>query len=259
MEDTKDTTCISILNHDAANGDMVSCSIYQDGSNGRATMTKDTCVEYLPNLTFNGRDTVIKIACDNAGLCDTLVLVYVVVPENDPPIIIDPTTGNPADTLYVTLDEDSNDTTCVSIINDDIANGDMITCSIFSDGINGTVSMTSDTCIAYLPNANVNGKDTIIKIACDLGGLCDTVVIVYTITPVDDTPIIIDPSTGNPTDTLKIILDEDTQDTTCVSVINNDGLNGDMITCSIFSDGTNGTASITSDTCVAYVPNANFV
>ncbi|MES2397767.1 MAG: gliding motility-associated C-terminal domain-containing protein, partial [Bacteroidota bacterium] len=155
--------------------------------NGAATVSvtgNQLCVVYTPNIGFIGLDSICVIACDNdtPSLCDTTIIPVTVISINNPPVIAD-TTGTTPENIPVTV--------CTTINDSD-------TSSIFSVALCGvqngtaTVSVTGDQlCIVYTPNLGFIGIDSICVIACDNGvpSLCDTALIMVTVTPGADTAI----------------------------------------------------------------------
>jgi len=86
----------------------------------------------------------------------------------------------------VTTDEDT-DVNIAVLTNDVDADGDPLTITEAEAG-NGTVTINADGTLAYSPNANFNGEDTIIYTISDGEGGFSTATVTVTVTPVNDGP-----------------------------------------------------------------------
>ncbi|MCB0707550.1 MAG: cadherin-like domain-containing protein, partial [Saprospiraceae bacterium] len=75
-ENGSDTTCFTITDPDE---DDVSCELFGP-SNGSAFLLNDTCVVYSPTGGYTGPDEILKVACDPFGGCDSIYIIYDVIP-----------------------------------------------------------------------------------------------------------------------------------------------------------------------------------
>lgn len=184
----------------------------------------DTCYNYIP--VVNRVDTTCVIICDEFGICDTTVIIYV------PPVTIDTVV-----TLDPTVCVDTNELLGLNV--DSIA-----TC----DGMNstsngGTVSVNAATgCVTTTPDFSVNNTDTTCVVVCkSVAGsvICDTTIIITVQPPTKDT--IIQLTNGNPTDT-------------CLST---DEFVGSMYTYQSCGNPVQGVLTVSSDTCFNYTPINN--
>ncbi len=236
-EDGSDTTCVSVMDVD---GDVTTCTLI-DPVSGTAMLLDDTCVVYNPLPEYSGPDTLSKIACDGSGACDTIVIVYEVLPVNDAPDAMDD---------VASTDEDT-DLMATVITNDTDVDGPDTLITLVTDVTNGTLVLDTDGSYTYTPDADFNGTDSFTYSYCDGGTpeACDTAMVTITVDPVNDDPVITD-TDGTPMDTLFVQVPEDGSDTTCVSVMDVDG---DVTTCTLI-DPVSGTAMLLDDTCVVYNP-----
>ena len=259
FEDERDTLIYNVRDKD---GPAINSSVYIPSNNGLLTYLNDTTLEYLPNLNYNGPDKGTILVCDGGvplpeGRCDTLVIIYTILPVNDPPVILD-TNGNPGtpgtpDTVKVVITEDHIDTTCITV-ND--VDGPSLDTSVIQPASNGTMEVVNDTCFIYHPDTNYNGPDTVIISICDNGvpnSLCDTIVLVYEVVPFNDPPVIWED--GVIVDTLPRTILEDQIDTICMSIKDPDG---PTIIASINDSSNHGSITIWNDTCVIYHPDTNY-
>ncbi|NNM16367.1 MAG: hypothetical protein HKO56_06895, partial [Bacteroidia bacterium] len=116
-EDSSVSHCFTLLD---ADGDNVTISTSTAPGNGVFTIDNDSCFTYIPDTNYYGNDIGTIIACDTTGLCDTVIVMITIIPDttSDPPVIVD-SLGNHLDTLYLTVNEDSMITHCLTIIEPD--------------------------------------------------------------------------------------------------------------------------------------------
>ena len=255
-EDTPVTICLNAFD---ADGDAVQASDFINGPfngfvNGLAD--GDTCFTYTPTTNYNGADTVDIIVCDGNGGCDTVTVVIEVTPVNDPPVI-DDGNGNSMDTLTVTVSEDTPLNLCIPATD---ADGDALDITAYTNGpASGSIFniLDGNTCFTYAPDANYSGPDSVNIVVSDGNGGTDTLVLIITVTPVNDLPVITD-GNGTSIDSLNASTPEDTPITICLDAIDADG---DTLDVSGFLNGpANGTMSgiADGDTCFTYTPNADW-
>jgi gliding motility-associated-like protein len=201
--------------------------------NGTVVINGNGTITYTPNAGFCGTDTITYTVCDDAGFCDSaIVLVQVLCP----PLAVDDAVSTNEDTSVV-IDPLDNDTD---------GNGDVLDISSATAG-NGTVTINDDGTITYVPNPNYCGTDTITYTVCDGSGLCDTGIIVVTVVCVNDPPIAVDDvaNTGE-------------GDPVTVDVTDNDSdVDGDILTVTNATAG-NGTVVINGNGTITYTPNEGF-
>ena len=133
----------------------------------------------------------------------------------------------------------------------DVDAGTTLIWSLAGAASNGTAAIDSSTGVfTYSPNANFYGSDSATVNVSD-SVLSVGLVINLTVTPVNDAPVI---TQGN--GPLSYSLNEDSNFS---FDLNATDLEGDVLTWSIASDPTNGTATVTAGTgMVTYVPTADF-
>ena len=195
------------------------------------TTTVDTatsCVTYNPNPSFSGRDTVCIIICDINGVCDTTIVPIIVTPEKD--------------TVLVTIPEDSTTTLCPPVLSGISPIGSIAT---FCDPAHGVVTLDTTTgCMTYNPDTNYVGQDSVCVVTCDtISGVCDSTLVVFTITPV--------------VDTVPVTIPEDSSYTLCPPFSTDvDNLGAAATICG----PNNGSVSIDFATgCVTYTPDSSYV
>ena len=157
-------------------------------TNGNAYILNDSQIVYKSDSAFFGVDSIYYQACDdgNPVLCATTNIFIVIDECRNAPHIVDSSLTD-IDTMIINLAEDTDSLLCVKVYDID---GDNITTSIIGVWENGTISNITDTCILIHPTLNQVGSDTVILIACDdRDNLCDTVVLIINVSPVNDAPV----------------------------------------------------------------------
>jgi len=258
-EDTPIEVCLDVEDPE---GDDVSIS---DGTSNSGNVEividpdDELCFEIIPDPDFHGADTVELIICDDGipSACDTITIIVEVTPVNDPPQIL--FNGEPVDTIYVSTLEDTDLTACFTV-EDEEDNPISIseTRSITGNGVFDT-DPSDDLCFIFTPNPDFNGQEVGEIIVCETitNGLCDSMIVIVDILPVNDPPVIVD-EFMNPTDTLRVLVSEDSTVNLCINVIDIDGDNTELVDASQITD--NGTTDLGSpgDLCFRYVPNEFF-
>jgi uncharacterized surface anchored protein len=133
----------------------------------------DDCVRYTALPLYSGPDTVMMVACNAAGVCDT-AYAYIQVGDcggNAAPVAVDDS-ANSDGGAAVTINVTSND-------ND--PNGDPLTVTMFTQPANGTVTQVGNQLI-YTPDEGFEGNDTFTYQVCDADGLCDMATVTVTVT-----------------------------------------------------------------------------
>ncbi len=251
-EDGITTVCLPVTDPDA--NDLHSVTMCAAPKTGTASLTVNNavtphqvCITYTPLPNFNGKDTVCVRVCDAAGVCTDVKVPFVVTPVNDAPIAKDDIVNTPqgmpvvGNVLTNDVDPDGNPLTVTGPLL-----GGLPT--------KGTVVMSPTGVYTYTPNPTATGTDTFKYKVCDNGtpSLCDTAVVIVTITPVTlingtNLPPIASPDiTSTPKDKPLII-----------NVLANDGdpeglpLNKPTI----LTPPTKGTVVVNPDGTITYTPN----
>ncbi len=260
-EDTPVEICFDI--NDPDNDIVDVSSILAITNNGTIDLLppNDTCIVYNPNPNFAGIDSFYVIICEQNPpyLCDSVLVIVDVLPENDSISIVDGN-GDPLEIMYVTTQEDVPAQICFDVLDPD---GDIIDVTNgYSILNNGQIiySPTGDTCIVYEPNTDYFGIDSLIVYVCETSTadmFCDSILVVINITPQEDSPEILDEN-GIPSDTINVIVQEDIESDICFDVYEPDGDPVDVVNIIPVSGiGTINPQPI-GDTCVSYLSGLNF-
>ena len=186
----------------------------------------------IPNLDWNGNETITFRATDPGGLFDADSANFTVTAVNDTPIAQDQTVTTAEDTAKE-----------ISLVATD-ADGDTLTYTVVDVPTNGTLSGTAPN-LTYTPNADFNGTDTFTFKANDGTIDSNTATVTITITSVNDKPVAQDQSVASAEDTAK--------DITLVAT----DADGESLIYTVVNGPTNGTLSGTAPN-LTYTPNANF-
>ncbi|MFC1388691.1 MAG: retention module-containing protein, partial [gamma proteobacterium symbiont of Clathrolucina costata] len=239
-EDTPVT--VDVLPNDSdPDGDTLTVTAVTQGTNGSVSIDPVSGNPvYTPNADFNGTDTFTYTIDDGNGGTDTATVTVTVGAVNDAPVATDDTVGTNEDTP-VTVDV---------LPNDSDPDGDALTVTAVTQGTNGSVAIdpVSGNPV-YTPNADFNGTDTFTYTIDDGNGGTDTATVTVTVGAVNDAPIATDDAVGT---------NEDTPVT--VDVLPNDSdPDGDTLTVTAVTQGTNGTVTIdpVSGNPI-YTPDADF-
>jgi gliding motility-associated-like protein len=121
---------------------------------------------------------------------NTHIRSITVIDINDPPVIVDDN-NNGIDTLFYTIDEDTQLDTCINAVDLD---GDLVVINAITNLTgNGSNPTFSGLCFGYLPDPNYSGQEILRIIVSDQrnpGAGTDTAIAIITITQVNDPPII---------------------------------------------------------------------
>jgi gliding motility-associated-like protein len=231
------SACLNITDEDLPD-DSLECTVLSGPSNGVWTDNPGNCFSYVPNTGWIGFDTIVKVVCDTAGLCDTATIIINTDQFTAAPVVTDDSLSmNEDDTLFY----------CFNVTDPNLPNDSVYT--VIGSPSNGVVDSVNANCFNYIPTGNFNGLDTIIIIACDTGGLCDTGVIVINIINVSDVPTF-----GNET----ITINEDSTILSLDVLLNNTDPDGDSILVGNPVSTVGATITVNPDGTISYDPPANY-
>jgi len=237
----------------AVAADLSSCTAQVvDTLTGIAVNT--TCVATITN-SFNATDDAsgtypagttivtwtITYADGTVDTCNQTITVY-------SPLVANLDISATQEDTPVVVDVLSNDTDCDSNINPGTVNTGCPACTLPA---NGTITIDPLTgAVTYTPDANFYGTDTLIYEVCDSGlpVSCDTALVIITVTPVNDPPVVEDSTVTIPPDSTIVI---------CLPITDVDG----PMPFSLSATGCvqNGTATAVVNgnlVCITYTPDS---
>lgn len=227
---TQVSVCLGIFEPE---GESYTLQITGPASNGNSLALNSDCIQYTPNTGFSGIDIVTINVCDASGNCtSTTATILVLSPNNQTPIVSDPSATTPYQTT----------TTLCFNINDDDNTFNYTTINPFDNG-NGSLN---GNCVTYTPNNGFSGVDVIEILVCDPSNACDTATVTINVGQQINLPPVV-PTTSQTTPYETDIL-------VCVNITDP---NNDTYTTSIIDLPNIGSAILTTNNCVNYSPNNN--
>ncbi len=136
-----------------------------------------------PDPEWTGAETIVFRATDTSGLFDEDTAVFTVTSENDPPVV----TGIPDQTI-------AEGETFATIALDDYVTDpedpDSVLTWSYAGNIDLIVNITDRIATIATPNEDYFGTENIVFIATDPGGLSSEDTAAFTVTAVDDPPVL---------------------------------------------------------------------
>lgn len=215
-------------------GDVLTITLASITENGILQLNEDGSYEYSPNTHFNGTEYIQFVVCDEEGGCSPGTLEIVVASVNDIP---------QSQSAQITLSEDSATEGDFTELTAD-ADNDELFYNILQTTQHGTFVAATNGSFAYAPTANYFGADTLYYAACDAAGACDSAMISFEITFVNDFPIINNEG-------VQIIVNTSFEG----SVATNDiELDFEALVYTLQEDNSGGTFTLLSDGSYTYLP-----
>jgi gliding motility-associated-like protein len=173
-----------------------------------------------------------------------------VIAENDPPVIIDPISGNPIDTLFLSTNEDTPLDTLIYIDIDPENDSTFILTGFSNDGNGNIIPDGSEPLrFSYQPELNYFGIENLTVVVADNGDPIgyDSLVVNVDVLPVNDAPEI--RQGGVSVDTLRYSFNEDTSAKFCVEVFDVEGDQVAISSLQAITSDVNGQADDIDDLC----------
>jgi hypothetical protein len=227
----EDSSSAVTLSAQDLDGDALTYVIVTSPINGTLSGTAPN-LTYTPNPNFNGTDSFSYYANDGTGNSNTSNVLIQINPVNDIPVSNDLSLSTNEDTLINFVLSASD------------VDSDLLTYSIITQPINGTLSGTAPN-LTYTPNPNFNGNDSFTFKVND--GTVDSSIatVSLVISSANDAPTTSDLS-------LSLI-----EDNSLNFILSGNDSDGDILTFIIDTQPTNGVLSGTAPN-LTYTPNANF-
>lgn len=161
--------------------DPASLAVVVNPQNGTFTVNANGTIDYTPNNSFTGLDSLQYRICDSGtplpAACSTAWIFINVDPVNDPPIAVDDNVVTGIDT-QVNIDV---------ILNDSDPENDNLTVSIVTNPLEGSIVLVGSV-IQYTPAVGFCGTDVLEYRICDDGipTECDQAFVNISVVPFDD-------------------------------------------------------------------------
>jgi hypothetical protein len=208
-----------------------------DALNGTVNLSQTGAITYNPNENYYGIETVSFTVCDLNNSCSEGIIEFNVASVNDAP---------QSQNTQITLSEDSaTEGNLNEMVSDE--DEDDLFFTILQNTQHGTFIASTDGSFVYAPTANYFGLDTLAYVVCDASGACDTSIISFETTFVNDLPII--NSEG-----VQIIINN----SIAGSVADNDvELDFEPLIYTLLEDNSGGTFILQADGSYTYTPDSD--
>ena len=230
---------VSMLSNDLdVDGDPINLTGFTQGTNGVVIDNGNGTFTYTPNTNFFGIDNFSYTISDGNGGFDTGTVTVVVASINDGPQAVDDNANTNEDTPVV-----------INVTSNDLdLEGDPLTVVIVTQGISGSVAISSSSTVTYTPFPNFHGSDTFTYTVTDGNGGISTATVSVLVDPINDDPVAVDDLESIPEDT-----------PVTIDVIANDiDIDGDLLAIVAVTSASNGTLINNGDGTISYSPNANY-
>jgi len=186
----EDTPTSIVITGSDENADQLTFSVITGPSHGRLSGTAPE-LTYSPDTNFNGSDSFSFKVNDGETDSEVAAVSIKVSPVNDSP---------KANNDTVKAQEDAPIATVKVLANDTDPEGDELMVINATQGTNGSVTIGTDSTLAYTPDRNFSGTDSFTYQLSDGNGGTDRASVNVTIDPVNDAPSI----TSKPSETTRV-------------------------------------------------------
>ena len=237
----RDGYCRGVANDTDPSNDALTVTGLVQPANGSAVIRNNGVITYTPKAGFASTDMFTYKASDGSATSSAAtVTVTVVAAGNAAPVAINDT-ANATNSVPVTINVLANDTD---------ADGDALKVANFTQGGNGSVSLTNGT-LTYTPKAGWTGTNTFTYQAADtssaLSNLATVTVVVRSAANKAPTAFNDSASTRKGTAVTINLLANDTDP------------NGDLLTVTGLTSPANGSVILNSNGSITYTPKKGFV
>ena len=240
LEDTPLENINVLANDIDVDGDTLTVLEVSSAEGAEVTLNDDGTVNYLPNVNFNGVDTITYSVSDGLGGVTTGELKISVEAVNDAPVV----TGEQVNAVQ----NESIDAIAV-LLNDEDPDGNPLTVEAAVASNGGTVEINGDGTLKYTPAPDFVGEETLTYTVIDgQGGRVEGQVTV-SVASLDDGPVANDDS---------VVVEEGAQ-LVSLDVLGNDRVaDGETLTVVSASSEQGATVVINDDGTLDYQAPANY-
>jgi len=169
-----------LVNDSDPDGDPLSVQLLTAALHGSLVLNADGSFVYTPTLNFFGSDSFTYIVNDGFGNSLPATVLLTVTAVNDPPVAA-------ADRWSINEDQVLNAVPGV-LANDVDPDGDVLTVTMLTGPLHGSLSLNADGTFLYTPNLNFFGEDSFSYSVSDGLAAPVSATVTLTILPVNDAP-----------------------------------------------------------------------
>ncbi len=229
----EDVELVVQIEAEDVDGDDLQFTLGVNPSHAAVSLSETGEITIQPDANFNGTDELEVSITDIHGASITAVIEMTITPVNDSPVLSENSFSTDEDILL-----------SASLVASDI-DGDTLSYTLDSTVTSGVLTLEETGDFSYQPNADFAGSDSF-TISITDEEVTIQEVITIDVNSINDAPIII---------TETIVTDEDT---TYIGQIEASDVEADSLTFAIVTPTMSGTATITQNGELAYVPLDNF-
>jgi ELWxxDGT repeat protein len=217
-----------------------------DGTNGRELWTSDGTAGgtfMVKDINPGGGDSSPQLMTDVGGTLflnadDGTYGIELWAWRNQAPVAINDTVSNPEDVPLV----------IAPLVNDWDSAGEALSLASFTQAVLGTVTDNGDDTVTYTPPTDFSGVDIFTYTVSDPYGVTSSGAVSVTVTPENDPPVAADDAAETRVNdpVIVLVLDNDTD------------VDGDTLSVSGFTQGTNGTVTDNFDGTLTYTPDSSY-
>jgi len=228
---------VSINDFDV-DGDLLSYLLLVPPASGTLMLGQDGSFTYSPAADFHGVISFGYLVCDPSGACDAAVVAITVTPVNDAPVA--------AGESYI-MDEDTLLEGTVAG-NDFDVDGDELTYSLVQGPQHGIITLLANGSFVYSPPLNFHGEVQVMYSVCDPHSACDQAVLVITVNPVNDPPVV----NG---ENISVLMNVPYSGNLA---LNDFDVDGDILVYSLVEAPAHGELTLATNGTYTYVPEADY-
>jgi VCBS repeat-containing protein len=172
-----------LLNDVDGDWDGLTAVLSTTTSSGNLSLNSDGSFNYLPDEEFCGTDNFTYIATDGEDDSAVATVAITVTCVNDAPVAVDDS--------YVGVEDTVLSVPAMGVLANDVdVDGDVLTATLLTDVVTGTLALSSDGALVYTPTLNWFGVVTFTYQANDGLASSETAVVTLTILSENDPPLV---------------------------------------------------------------------
>lgn len=140
---------------------------------------------YTPNPDYSGSDSFTFKISDGQVDSNVAMVSITVTPVNDAPVAL-------SDVFSVNEDTVLSVTTLGVLINDQDADGDVLSALLVSNVDHGTLTLNTNGGFIYIPSKDYNGSDSFTYFANDGQANSNPATVTLIVNPINDAPVVVD-------------------------------------------------------------------